>query len=449
MYTILGAGLSGISASYHLGHENCLLYEMNSYPGGHIISEIINGFTWDEGPHVSFTKNEYVKNLFADSVDSQYLEYNAEVGNFYKGAWIPHPAQSNFYAIPQPERDKCFFDFLKIRQEESNLFNKTTDNYREWLIAAFGEFFYHEFSEVYTKKYWTVDPSVLTTDWIGERVYHPNVDEVKLGYYTFSAKNTHYITKIRYPKSGGFFSFVDKLRNNINIKYNKELELISFDKKSIQFKDGLSISYQKLISTIPLPILIAKSNAPAEIKLAAEDLSCSSVLLINVAVKHPTKSKYNWIYVYDKDKYSTRISFTDLLSSTNTPEGQSGIQVEVYFSKYQPIVESHNFIANKVCKELIEMGLIENTLSIIDFHTKWVQWANVIFDFKRREALNSILNYLEKFGLERTEHDLLPMTDWNKVTPPSSSNSIFLAGRFAEWKYYWTDDCILRGKSFI
>lgn len=95
------------------------------------------------------------------------------------------------------------------------------------------------------------------------------------------------------------------------------------------------------------------------------------------------------------------------------------------------------------------MGLIENTLSIIDFHTKWVQWANVIFDFKRREALNSILNYLEKFGLERTEHDLLPMTDWNKVTPPSSSNSIFLAGRFAEWKYYWTDDCILRGKSFI
>ena len=60
MVIVLGAGLAGLSASYHLGHD-CEVYEKNDYCGGHIYSHHINGFTWDEGPHVSFTKHEHVR----------------------------------------------------------------------------------------------------------------------------------------------------------------------------------------------------------------------------------------------------------------------------------------------------------------------------------------------------------------------------------------------------
>ena len=72
-YTILGGGLAGLSASFHLGHETCTVYEKRNYAGGHIYSENFNGFTWDEGPHVSFTQNEYVRELFAESINHQYL----------------------------------------------------------------------------------------------------------------------------------------------------------------------------------------------------------------------------------------------------------------------------------------------------------------------------------------------------------------------------------------
>jgi len=54
--TILGAGLAGLSCSYHIGHQNCLIFEQKSHVGGHIYSHPIGGFTWDEGPHVSFTE---------------------------------------------------------------------------------------------------------------------------------------------------------------------------------------------------------------------------------------------------------------------------------------------------------------------------------------------------------------------------------------------------------
>ena len=444
MYTILGAGLAGISASYHLGHEKCEVFEKKNHIGGHIHSDIIDGFTWDEGPHVSFTKHAYVRDLFAENVDQKFLEYPVTTANYYKGIWIPHPAQSNMFAIPQPLRDACLKDFLESRKKIDE--TKVTANYAEWLIAAFGKTFYNEFPRAYTQKYWTVDPFLLTTDWVGERVFYPNVEEVKAGYSGALDKQTHYISKIRYPQKGGYFAYTNKIRIGLNTQFEKELKFISFQSREILFTDGSIKNYKQLISTIPLPQLIKCSDAPEFIKQAADQLSCSSLLLVNITTNHETLLNYNWMYVYDENKYSTRINCTELLSPNNAPNGNSGIQIEVYFSKYKPITETIEVIAAKVCNEMVEMGLIKNTSSITGYHTKWVEWANVICDHNRKVALNKILTYLAQFGLIRNSQDLAPMTDWDSGDKVSEG-SLHLAGRFAEWKYYWTDDCVLRGKN--
>lgn len=439
-FTILGAGLAGISASYHLGHCNCVLFEKNNYMGGHIHSRKNGGFTWDEGPHVSFTKHPYVIELFEKNVDGQFLEYPVETSNYYKGHWIPHPAQSNLWAVPEPLRQKCLQDFLSSRGNPYQGVN----NYEEWLLAAFGQTFYDEFPRAYTNKYWTIDPDQLTTDWVGERMFSPDIKEVEEGFHKPLAHQTHYIKTIRYPKKGGYFSFGASLFEGSNIDLNKELFEISFNQKKITFRDGTTHQYEKLISSIPLPVLIERSDAPADIKNSAKKLKCTSVLLVNVIGNHPTLRKENWMYVYDEDKLSTRINCTELLSPNNGMKGQTGVQVEVYFSDYKPKTLSDNEISKKVCEELVEMGLIESLDKIASVETKWVPWANVIFDHQRKEALNSILNYLETKGLEREDDDLLPMTNW-ETKKPIQIGDISLVGRFAQWKYYWTDDCVLRG----
>jgi hypothetical protein len=49
-------------------------------------------------------------------------------------------------------------------------------------------------------------------------------------------------------------------------------------------------------------------------------------------------------------------------------------------------------------------------------------------------------------GLVREEDDLAPMTEWDaKFENKAKLGEIILAGRFSQWKYYWTDDCVLRG----
>ncbi|MBW3127593.1 protoporphyrinogen/coproporphyrinogen oxidase [Hymenobacter profundi] len=446
MIVILGAGLAGISASYHIGHSKCQIFEQHAYAGGHIHSETRDGFIWDEGPHVSFTKSEYVRDLFASS--TEFVEYPVFPANYYKGSWIPHPAQTNLYAAPQEIREECVKDFLSIRESPDKA-DFTPANYQEWLEFAYGNTFADNFPGAYTRKYWTTEPQNLTTDWVGGRMYFPAVNDVLEGAQHPLEKSTHYITSVRYPKTGGYLSFAQKMLAEANIEYGKKVSFTSFKDRTVCFSDGTKVKFEKLISTIPLPVLIQQSDAPDVIKEAASQLSCSSVLLVNIIANHPTQRENNWIYVYDEDKYSSRINFTELLSPANGIVGKTGIQVEVYFSKYKPMKESQDEIISAVCNEMIEMGLIQTAESIESTHSKWVEWANVIFDHPRKKALGSIYNWLEQYGLVREENDLEPTTDWDQQfakDPCIASGSLFLAGRFGQWNYFWSDDCVLRGR---
>jgi len=443
MFTILGAGLSGLSVADHLRKNNVpfTLFEAKSHGGGHIYSEKVDGFVWDEGPHVSFTRYDYVKAYFAGNCDAAFLEYPTNPSNYYEGNWIPHPAQSNMYAIPAPLRDKCLSDVALIREQIPASYQP--ENYQEWIDYAFGETFAQKFPNAYTIKYWTTEPANLTTDWIGKRIYFPEISDMVDSANGPLQKQTHYITKVRYPESGGYYSFIKKVEEGLPVQYNYRLKHISFDRKELEFENGSKLKYQKLINTLPLPQLILNSDAPEHIKVEAEKLKCSQVLIINVIADHPALIQNHWIYVYDQNLYSTRINFTELLSPNNGEEGKTGIQVEVYFSDYHQLNESIAYIENAVLNELVEMKLLLSRDNVQSYHSKWLDWANVIFDNKRIEAQNNVLDWLCTKGMVREADDLEPMTDWD-TKPAVVLGDIILAGRFAQWKYYWTDDCVMR-----
>jgi protoporphyrinogen oxidase len=447
MNLILGAGLAGISASYHIGHHKCLVLEKNPYCYGHIHSQIRDGFTWDEGPHVSFTKHDYVRDLFAKSVNEKFEEYPVRVVNYFQGQWIDHPAQSNLYQLADPLRTKCLDSFLASRATAGTA---PCTNYQAWLEQAFGTVFANTFPAAYTRKYWTVEPAMLTTDWVGERIFLPKVEDVVVGAKKPLERQTHYITHVRYPTSGGFESFARSMASGMQVRCNAEVKQIDLLNKRVRLADNTTIEYSRLINTMPLPDFVMRCiGTPSNVLEAAKALSCTRLLIVNVTAPHPTQIDGNWFYIYDEDKYSTRINCTERLSPNNAPEGHTGIQVEVYSSKYKSLCVSPEDIARSVINELCEMGflrpeLLPNGMNDIKFFTHEVPWANVIFDHERRSALETIWQWLEEFGLKREKGDLDPTTDWD--TAARTSGQIVMAGRFAQWKYFWTDDCVLRGR---
>jgi protoporphyrinogen oxidase len=445
---IIGAGLTGLSCSYHIGHNNCLILEAKPYPYGHIYSEIIDNFTWDEGPHVSFTNHDYVKELFDESVNGEYEEYEVTTGNYFRGHWIEHPAQSNLYQIPEPLRSQCLESFLNSRKDLNE--KAIPQNYGEWLHLAFGKVFAENFPYAYSRKYWTVDPIELTTDWVGSRVFYPSVEDVLKGSKGPLGRKTHYIKKVRYPSRGGYQAFAQKLFNGANIELNADVCNIDLDKKILQTSKGKTFHYQKLVNTMPLPGFVnICESVPKIVQEASEALLCSSIQLVNVTAQHETLRSENWMYVYDEEKYSVRINCTEKLSPVNAPVGHTGVQVEVYHSRNKPLKESSKVIEKRVVQELIEMGLIcpkkAGGRAKIKSMSRFVKWANVIFHYDTKPALDIILNWLESKGLTREPDDLHPITDWTMKQELINENLV-LAGRFGQWKYYWTDDCVMRGK---
>lgn len=418
---ILGAGIAGLSTSFHLGHRDAVIFEAQEHYGGHVSSWTRDGFTWDDGPHISFTTNEYVRELFAQNVKDEYEELDIRATNYFRGLWIEHPAQTHLYQVPEPLRTRCLESFLETASTDGHT---DPSNYRQWLHQAMGPVFAETFPAAYTRKYWTTDPENLDVDWIGIRVHRPSAEEVVAGAAGPLDRPTYYVATrdSRYPSRGGFYSYTHRLAEGARIEMRKKLERINFGRRWLGFSDGSSTRYQQLVSTIPLPALIeAAEDAPDSVREAASLLRCTNFLYVQVAANHPTKREEFWVYVYDEDKLSTRISFAEKFSPNNAPPGMTGIQVEVYGSPYKPLPEDHEQTGRRVTDELIEMGLVEDARAVSSVHVKFVPWGNVIFDLHRREALGEVDGFLDRSGVLR-------------------------AGRFSEWKYLMTDACVLSGR---
>jgi protoporphyrinogen oxidase len=417
---ILGAGLSGLSTSYHLQHRpGTVIFEAKDHHGGHVHSTTEDGFTFDDGPHISFTSNPYIKDLFSDLVDGEYNELYINAVNWYKGSWIDHPAQTSLWQIPEPLRTQCLDSFLAYTQRE----HEAPKNYEQWLHQAMGPVFADNFPASYTRKYWTCEPRNMDVDWIGMRVLRPEKDDVVNSFHGPLPETRYYVNSrsARYPKNGGFWSYCHKLADGADIQYNKKLVAADFSKRWLKFADGSEYTYENLVSSLHLQHLVPMLNdAPSDVVEATETLTSSVFYRLDFAVNHPAKRPELWFYIYDEDKLSVRISIEERFADTNSPAGKTGIQVEVYGSKWRPL-PSQDEVQRRVLAELIEFGLIENESFVEKSSIRFVPTGQIVYDLDRRGALKTVNQYLNKVGVTRV-------------------------GRYSEWKYLMSDTCVLGGR---
>ncbi|MBK7960892.1 MAG: NAD(P)-binding protein [Bdellovibrionales bacterium] len=200
---ILGAGISGLSCAFHLNEFGIQsnIFERNPYPGGMCHSLSIDGFTFDQGAHLSFTKDEYVKSFFLKS--TPIVTHHPTCSNYYKGTWIKHPAQNNLFPLPQWQKDQI----IKSFSQRPDFDLAQIKNYQEWLEAQYGHYFANEFPAIYTRKYWCLEPKEMCIDWIGPRMNRPSLEDLERGASAETGENHYYIQEMRYPSYGGYKGF--------------------------------------------------------------------------------------------------------------------------------------------------------------------------------------------------------------------------------------------------
>jgi protoporphyrinogen oxidase len=419
---ILGSGMAGLGAAHQLRAVGvqATVFDKNPYPGGHTASHHVDGFIFDEGPHVSFTKNERVRELFAKAIDNRYESINAYIDNYWQGHWIKHPVVTNMHGLPAQVVVECIRDYVDAKK----LATPRIDNYEDWLVASYGRKYAETFPMQYTRKYHTTEASNLTTEWVGPRLYQAKLDEVLLGALQPASPNIHYVQDYRYPTHGGFQAFLSELAADARVQLNHEVTAINPRKRELTFKSGAVHRYSKLISSVALPDLVPMiAGAPRDVVEASQLLACTTVVLVNLGINRPDVSPSSWTYYYDEEFPFSRVSFPRNYSPHVVPPGTGSIQAEVYFSKkYRPLRTHPDACIEPVIEGLKRCGTIRPEDKIVFKQAQLVPYANIIFDLDRPAALRTVHGFLNDVGID-------------------------YCGRYGEWGYLWSDEAFVSGES--
>jgi protoporphyrinogen oxidase len=190
--------------------------------------------------------------------------------------------------------------------------------------------------------------------------------------------------------------------------------------RQIRFENGITVDYEVLISSIPLPELIALCpDAPDAVRQAAAQLRTNSILVVNLGIDRADVSDRHWVHFPERDISFFRVSFPHNFSPGVAPAGTSSVSAEVAYSDLKPIDE--NSIVDRVVKDLIGVNILRKSDVIKTVATRNIKYAYCIYDRQRTPALRAI-------------HDWL------------GTRGIVPCGRYGLWTYFWSDEAILSGR---
>jgi len=418
---ILGAGLAGLSAAYHLG-EDYEIFEKQDRVGGLCRSETLDGFTFDYAIHILYSSDPDTTRLIRDILLKDNLHSQPRSSWVYShGVHTFYPFQANTYGLPVHVVEECILGLIRAMYEKDK--DKHPGNFEEWVYATFGEGIAKHFMIPFNWKCWSVDLKKMSIGWIKDRVLQPKLEEVIHGALTDQRKGFGPNAEFWYPKNGGiealpraFLPHLDESR----IHLNTEIVVIAGTEKQIQTAKGEKVPYDRLISTLPLPRIVDLiPNVPGKVVQARGRLEHNTIWAVNLCIDRPRISDRHWIYYPETEYLFHRISFPMNFHPSMAPEGKSSITVEVGASKHKHVIRET--LVEDVIRDLKKTEYIGDGSEIVAHNVLELTPAYIIYHIQHRQDVDIIHEYLRSI-------DIHP------------------CGRFGDWEYLNMDHSIMSGK---
>jgi protoporphyrinogen oxidase len=412
---ILGAGIAGLGAALHareLG-RNAVIFEARDAAGGLLDNFQVNGYRFDHAVHLSFANEEKVREIFDKT---PYITHPADSLCFDQKYWLKHPVQNNLFPLPAEQKVELITSFLARPEGVDN------ENYESWLRHQYGNAIAERYPLRYTRKYWGVNAAELSTTWIGNRMRRAELSEILYGAFTSETPNTYYTKEMRYPREGGFKSFISSLIDASDIRLGHVAVEIDPEARTVRFANGEVVHYTKLVSTLPLPVLAPMVKGVAhDVIEASMSLKATSLDLVSVGFNKPLV-KDLWFYIYDEEILASRAYSPSVKSPSNAPADCSSLQFEIYSLGTESAYTPEALLENTVLA-LRRMG-IAAPADIVFMDHRRIRYGNVVFLAGMEKARDRVRSYLREQG-------------------------ILTCGRFGEWDYLWSNQSFLSGYSSL
>src|ERR1700728_3443068 len=325
---IIGAGPTGLGAAYRLhemGYDNWVLYEKSDGVGGHATSHMDeHGFVWDEGGHVIFSHYPYFDKLIDKVLGNEVHERIRESWIVKGESWVPYPFQSNLRYLPKDIQVRCL---VGAAQAAANGGGNESANFRDWILATFGEGIAEAFMFPYNSKVWTTPLEQMSKSWIADRVAVLDFKRL-LENVLYERDDVAWgpNSKFKFPLHGGTGEIYRRIAAHFpeKIRTGKKLCQVDIAPRQISFADGTGDSFDLLISTVPLDLL-TQMLTPVDHRLleAGQALEHNNLMVVGLGLKKKIETKRCWIYFTDSEMPCYRATYFSHYSPFNVPNGDT------------------------------------------------------------------------------------------------------------------------------
>ena len=152
---ILGAGLSGLSLAFFLQNnpqvDEIELIEQENVCGGLCRSIKKDGYLYDIGPHVLFSKDKEALSVLESVLeDKNVLRRSNQI--IYKGRHVQFPFENDLSKLPEEDLRYCVRTFVNNPYRDY-----TPQNMLQHFLWNFGEGITNTYLRPYNEKIWKFD----------------------------------------------------------------------------------------------------------------------------------------------------------------------------------------------------------------------------------------------------------------------------------------------------
>lgn len=421
---ILGAGLSGISTAYFLQqyekYNDITILEKEETPGGLCRSIHKDGYIYDVGPHILFSKDKEMLNLMLSVLDEKNdLKRSNKI--LYKGKQVQYPFENDLSKLPEEDLNYCINAFNHNPYEDYE-----ASNMIQFFLKTFGEGITNCYLRPYNEKIWKYDPAFMNTSMV-DRIPKPTQEEIRRSAAGETVDGYVHQLYFSYPANGGIEAVPNGFLKHLDsskcaVKCGSEVIRVEKvdGRYSVSTKDGSRYVADLIISTIPVQQLTAAyAAATTELKHCVNDLRYNSITISFIKTPYDLCGENYAYMIPDKNVVFHRISKMDFLGDAYHHKGEATFMVEVtYRANDQVDLMSEDVFRQNVAQGMVDIGFAKRAedVSFIDI-TKY-EYAYVIYDLNHTRNMEKIRSFYQSAG-------------------------IILNGRFGNFEY-WNMDRILR-----
>lgn len=298
-------------------------------------------------------------------------------------------------------------------------------NFEEFIYKVWGKGIGKHFAIPYNKKLWAVPLNEMETSWLGGRVPLPDLGEIIEGALQPVPKPMGPNARFGYPLRGGFQALMNGFLPHLKgeLKLSTRVTAVSPSRHTLTLDDGTEAAYEQLVSTMPLPVLVKLmgSEAPAEVRRAAEGLRHVSVRCVNLGIGRENLTDKHWIY-YPEDTVFHRIFVQGNASPHCNAPGGFGLTCEITYSEHKPLPCDGDELIKRCIEDCHKVGIFNEDDPVWVANQVDMPHAYVVYDHARPKNVATIRDWL-------------------------ATKDIVLSGRYSEWEYYNSDHAFTAGKA--